>query len=562
MKLNYKRTVLVGFAFFLICAFWQAYDSIIPKILTDKFGMNQTLSGFIMAFDNILALFMLPLFGSLSDRCKHKRGRRSPFIIVGTIAAAASFLLLSFADLAQLKNIDAVSKFDDTVTLETLYDHQYGKDHAVMTPDGTEFRVNDFDKDEWLAINSNTRYYVLNTKKLEIVKAADCEAIFDGTKMHYADGVSEDAASLMQSCRAVDPYIQYVVPARQAYAWDMTLSDSTPLIFFMILLILTLIAMAIFRSPAVALMPDITPKPLRSKGNAIINLMGSLGGVLVLALGILLGTGKIQNQLMSYTLFMAIISGIMIMALVIFMTKVKEPEWAAEAEKLDADNTVDEADKDQGDGRNSAGNRSLSSAEKRSLILILASVALWYMGYNAISSKYSVYATSVLGMDYNTTIIVGQIAAIIAYLPASALSSKLGRKRTVMAGVVMLAIAATAASFLTSSSSLIVMNILFALFGIGWATINVNSFPMVVELAKGGDVGKYTGFYYTASMAAQIATPVFSGFLMDNFGMRILFPYAAVFICLAFVTMHFVKHGDSKPLPKKDALEALGEADN
>ena len=196
MKLNYKRTVLVGFAFFLICAFWQAYDSIIPKILTDKFGMNQTLSGFIMAFDNILALFMLPLFGSISDKCKHKRGRRSPFVIVGTIAAAASFLLLSFADLAQLKNIDAVSKFDDVATLEALYEHEYGKERAVMTPEGTEFRVNDFDKDEWTSINSNTRYYVLSTKKLEIVKAADCEAVFDGTEMHYADGVSQDAASL------------------------------------------------------------------------------------------------------------------------------------------------------------------------------------------------------------------------------------------------------------------------------------------------------------------------------------------------------------------------------
>ena len=324
----------------------------------------------------------------------------------------------------------------------------------------------------------------------------------------------------------------------------------------MVLLILTLIAMAIFRSPAVALMPDITPKPLRSKGNAVINLMGSLGGVIVLIMGILLGTGKIQNQLMSYTLFMAIISGIMIMALVIFIANVKEPEWAAEAQKLDAD------DAPESDGEDKEGKRSLSAGERRSLMLILASVALWYIGYNAISSKYSVYATSVLGMDYNTTIIVGQLAAIASYLPASALSSKLGRKKTIMAGVAVLTLAAVAASFLTSSSSLVLMNVLFALCGIGWATINVNSFPMVVELAKGGDVGKYTGFYYTASMAAQIATPVFSGYLMDQFGMRILFPYAAVFIGLAFVTMHFVKHGDSKPLPKRDALEALGEADD
>lgn len=554
MKLNYKRTVLVGFAFFLICAFWQAYDSIVPKILTDKFGMNQTLSGFIMALDNILALFMLPLFGSLSDKCKSKSGRRTPFIKVGTVIAAATFLFLSFADYAQLKNLDAVSQFDSSVTLETLYEHTYDENH-VMTPDGHEFRVNDFTKEEWMSINSETRYYILKTKRVAIVKAGDCAAVYNNGEMVYTDESLKDAAQITNACRVVDPYIQYVVPARQAYAWDVTSNDPTPLIFFIILLLATLIAMAVFRSPAVALMPDVTPKPLRSKGNAIINLMGSFGGVLVLVMGILLGTGKLQNQLMSYTLFMAIISGIMIMALVVFITKVKEPEWVADAERLES--TVEPEPEPEKKGEK----HTLSAGERKSLILILASVALWYVGYNAISSKYSVYATSVLGMDYNMTIIVGQIAAIASYFPASALSSKLGRRKTIMTGVVVLTFAAVMASFLTSSSSVVLMNILFALCGIGWATINVNSFPMVVELAGDSDVGKYTGFYYTASMAAQIITPIFSGLLMDVFGMRVLFPYAAVFVGLAFVTMYFVKHGDSKPIPKKSALEALGSDD-
>ena len=94
------------------------------------------------------------------------------------------------------------------------------------------------------------------------------------------------------------------------------------------------------------------------------------------------------------------------------------------------------------------------------------------------------------------------------------------------------------------------LNLLFALAGVAWATINVNSFPMVVELCSGGDVGKYTGDYYTASMAAQAVTPWISGYLMDEMGMRILFPYAAVFVALAFVTMLFVKHGDSKAAVK------------
>ena len=104
------------------------------------------------------------------------------------------------------------------------------------------------------------------------------------------------------------------------------------------------------------------------------------------------------------------------------------------------------------------------------------------------------------------------------------------------------------------------MNAMFALAGIGWATINVNSFPMVVELCRGGNVGKYTGFYYTASMAAQTVTPMISGFFMDQFGMTTLFPYAAVFAALAFATMLFVMHGDNKPVAKK-GLEALDVED-
>ena len=186
------------------------------------------------------------------------------------------------------------------------------------------------------------------------------------------------------------------------------------------------------------------------------------------------------------------------------------------------------------------------------------SVALWYFGYNAVTSKYAVYAGNILNMDYNTTLLIAQGAAIIAYLPAGIVASKIGRKKTIMAGVVMLAGAFAAASFMRAGSPVIVMNILFALAGIGWATINVNSFPMVVEMCSGSDIGKYTGFYYTASMSAQIVTPMLSGFFMDldGVGMTVLFPYAAVFAGLAFLTMAFVRHGDSKP-KAKDGLEAL-----
>ena len=153
MKLNYKRTILVGFAFFLICAFWQAYDNTIPLILTNKFGMSQTWSGVIMALDNVLALFLLPLFGAISDRSHSKKGRRTPFIVVGTLIAAVALVGLSFVDLAQLNNIKEVSTIDDPAALVTIYEKE--KDETLLTPDGVRFTLADkFSQEEFAAIRS------------------------------------------------------------------------------------------------------------------------------------------------------------------------------------------------------------------------------------------------------------------------------------------------------------------------------------------------------------------------------------------------------------------------
>ena len=515
MKLNYKRTVLVGFAFFLICAFWQAYDNTIPLILVNKFGMNQTWSGVIMALDNVLALFMLPLFGAISDRCTSKKGRRTPFIVIGTLLAAVMLLCLSFVDHAQLKNISAVSAIDDPAALEQIYMTQPGNE--LMTPNGEKFTLAEkFSKSEFTAI----------TSQVEV----------DGALVTNPD------------------YTNYVVPARQAYAWQVTVDSPATLIFFMAILLIILISMSIFRSPAVALMPDVTVKPLRSKANAIINLMGSAGGILVLALGMVFATSAVKNSLMSYIGYFGVIAAIMLIALVIFMLTVREVEWADEMRRDSITYNIEESEDETG------GDRKLTSAEFRSLIFLLLSIVLWFFGYNAVTSKYSVYASNILHKDYNLTLIIAQAAAIVAYLPVGWIASKVGRKKSILAGVIMLTIAFTAAGFMKDDSPTMLMNAIFALAGIAWATINVNSFPMVVELASGSNVGKYTGYYYTASMAAQVATPMVSGFLMDKMGMRVLFPYAAIFAALAFATMLLVQHGDSKPAAKT-GLDALGDMD-
>ena len=414
IKLNYRRTVFAGMAFFLICMFWQAYDTIIPLVLTYKFHMTQTLSGGIMAIDNILALFMLPLFGKLSDKCNTKLGRRTPFILVGTIIAVALFALLPFID------------------------------------------------------------------------------------------------SLM---------------------------------YFVITLVAMLIAMAVFRSPAVALMPDITVKPLRSKANAVINLMGTIGGIIALLFGIVFATKEIEHMddvymhTNFYYYFLAVASA-MLISLVIYMLFVRENRFARDMQEqsralgLDEEMTTYESgDEETESAAQAAGDRKLTRGEFCSLIFLLASIFMWYMGYNAVTSKYSVYAAHVLHKDYALTLMIANAAGLFSFLPVGIIASKRGRKKTILAGVLMMVVAFGSMSFVTADTPIAIMYVLFAIAGIGWASINVNSFPMVVELCTG-------------SMAAQIVTPIFSGWLMDMLGLKILCPYAALFSAIAFFTMLPVRHGD------------------
>ncbi len=418
MKLNYKRTILIGLAFLSISAFWQMYDNIIPLILKNSFELGETITGVIMAADNVLALFLLPLFGLLSDRTDTKIGKRMPFIIAGTVLSVVFLLILPAAD------------------------------------------------------------------------------------------------------------------------------RSRNLTLFIVVLFLTLLSMGLYRSPSVALMPDLTPKPLRSKGNAIINLMGAVGGIYsLIMIQILVGKGITPDY---FPLFFSVALLMVICVAILFLT-VKETK-ISQAVMPETENNASEPEK---------GSK-LSPEVKRSLIFMLSSIALWYIAYNAVTTAFSRYATHIWGMEnggYASCLMVATVAAIVSYIPIGAISSRIGRKKTILVGVAMLAFCYLCAAFYNNYH--VTMNFFFGIIGFAWAAINVNSFPMVVEIASSGDVGKYTGYYYTFSMAAQVITPILSGYLLEHISYRTLFPYSVFFSVMAFFTMLMVRHGDSRPEKKDSMLESF-----
>lgn len=502
MKLNVKKTIYVGFAFLIIQLFWQVYDSVIAKMLIDSFGLSQTASGFIMALDNIVAIVLLPIFGALSDRTNTKRGKRTPYIFFGTICAAILLTGVSLFDNAQNSKIEQ-AKIGDIITEKAdAEDVLFG---VTIIEDG------------------KIRPVVLDEEFFSFE--------YKGLKLNYLE---KEDASLQRS--------EYVAEIRK--------QNIGFYVGFIIVLFLVLLSMATFRTPAVSLMPDVTPKPLRSKANAIINLMGSAGGIISLLIMTFL---SIEYQ--SYTPLFIVIGTLMLIGLALFLWKVNEPKLNEEMSQIEKEFGIEESStlEDPNTGK-------MSKDVFKSFICILLGVVFWYMAYNAATSKFSVYATTVLNTGYSMPLLVAQGAAIITYMPIGALSTKIGRKKTVLIGVAILFAAFFIAIFVTSKTALLIW-VAMALAGIGWATINVNSYPMVVEMSKGNNVGKYTGIYYTASMSAQIITPVLSGIFMDNIGFGALFPYCTIFSVLAFLVMLFVIHGDSKPVPT-EKLEAFGQIED
>ncbi len=527
-KLEYKKTFCVGLAFFLICLFWGVYDAIVALTLTNKFGMSHTWSGLILALDNVLALFMLPLFGTLSDKSNgplaKRWGKRTPFVVIGTILAVICFVGMFAVDAGQL---NVVSTLENQQTVSSVL---WQSEQEIDNP---------FYRGERSGLAQIIDWFDTNVE-INVPDGIDTTVQRGTVQQIYTGDLSFESMTPDDA----ENFTDIIVPLRNSMAKELTAQNSTFKVAFIIMLLLTLVSMATFRSPAVALMPAVTVKPLRSQANGVINIMGTIGGAMVLAFGMIFKTGAIENALMNYLPYVFVVSGIMLIALFIFKLTVNENELVEKMEKTSKELGFDKDEQEESNALKNTKGAKLSKEKLTSLIFLLASIFFWFFGYNAITSKFSVYATNVLQADFNSTLIVAQIVALVSFLPSGILASKIGRKPTIMGGVVLLCLSFALGNFITPNSGW-AMYLLFAMAGIAWAAINCNSLPMAVELATGSDVGKYTGWYYVASMSAQSLTPILSGALMDALGMEgVLFPYGAIFAGLSFVTMLFVKHGD------------------
>ena len=640
LRLDYAQTFKVGFAFAIIMIFWTAYDFVVPLLLEHAYGLSNTVRGLIMGLDNLLSLFMLPLFGKLSDNAKgklvKKYGRRTPFIVIGTLASVILMVFVPVSTLGQQEKAMEKENYylaqldEDKFMNERLTEFwEKGGNYA----DRDYMAMNNIDREQFLAIRYDANF---TATKAFLGMLGDTTYKYNGEEVALDAEVSDLAYTLddwngdgtltYDDIRiSNENYDKFAATGMNTWISDQiyeqvtnTAAGHKSIAIYMVILLLVLIAMATFRSPAVALMPDVTPKPLRSQGNAVINLCGGVGGAIAFLIYTVVLFGE---RLENYVIIFASVAGGMLLLLAGFLAFVREKkmvdrcheickEYGIADEDEAAAEAADEApegnvlaDEDAAEERKEeispevlemakAKTRKLRSpkewweaksgserAKFISFLLILSSIFMWFMGYNAVSSNLSVYTTKALNLDAGVASIISGISmgiSAIAFIPVGYMAAKLGRRKTIMIGLAMAIVSFLLIyAFVKPDSNALVPAALFALFylisGFGLIIINVNTLPMVVELSTDSTVGQYTGYYYVATMSAQAVTPMFAGLVMDNISDRGLFIYSAIFIALSIILMAFVKHGDSKPVGKgkkltkeekrQIRLEALDNAD-
>lgn len=416
-KLDYASVAFAALPFMGMISFWQVFDGIVPLMLTNTFNLDNAATGVVMALDNIFGLFLLPLFGILSDRCASKLGRRTPFIMVGSVVAAIAVPLI--------------------------------------------------------AVANNMR--------------------------------------------------------------------SFPLLIAMILL--TLLAICSYRTMTVAVVADITPRPLRTKADSIEKIVGYAGtGVMLVAITLLVPDVEHPDYLPLFGLQAAFILG----SALLYFWRIREPQLVERMHEKSLEIGIEEAQIDTDDSPEAGGKQRVADPSVRmSIIMILAATFFYYMSYNAMTTNISRYADMFFGMaggSYAIINIVTIAGGLLSYVPIANLSLKYGRKR--MAVITSFVMVAGSAIIWLAPGFSPAFYVVFLFMGAALGGVDLCVYPMLLELCDANSVGRYSGYYYTVSMAAQVVTPILSGVVMDA-APTMLFAYITLMAVFMLVTVVASKHGDT-----------------
>lgn len=396
---SYSKIFFLGLGFMIITLTWSIYNAYVPPILERlllHLPYTDTAVGFIMTFDNIAAILLIPWFGAMSDRTWTRFGRRMPYLLVSIPIAALFFMIIPFA----------------------------GSSLATVIP----------------------------------------------------------------------------------------------------VIIIMNIAMAAFRAPTIALMPDLTPSDKRSKANGIVNLMGGLGA-LIFYFGF--------TKLMGVSMAFVVAGGIMIVILLILLATIREPrEQFEESEK-----------------RPTGVIRSLFEVigeKEGSTRYLLFAIFMWFIGWNGVETFFTLYGMEKWGIDESqAAFYLGffSLSFLLMAIPSGFIATALGRKKTILAGLVGMSL--MLGSFYFATPIVLAIGLLIS-GGVFWALININSYPMVTDMAPLNKLGTYTGLYYFFSMLAAIIAPPVFGVVMDLLNTRMaLFPMAALSFLGALLLMSLVRGGEA-----------------
>ena len=619
LKLNYPQTLKVGLGFAVVMIFWQVYNFVVPLLLEDAFGFSNTIRNLIVGIASAMCMVLLPVFGKLSDRCKSKWGRRTPFIVVGTVITILAMILVPLSVNWQLKdsstvkanygyffqvedpNIELVDEDGNKTTrydlLGSWYDAAEKGDYSHLT----KAAYNDLNatygasaRDTFCKLYNVTvsndglmgigakNYYLTRTvyedgKYISIDGKSGVKTVFDtvSKKSTESQATEEELKDLVLTKEEYDEYSSefitysaYLADGASGYISSRVQTETKWggwFAFFLIALVLIIFAQTVMRTPAVSLMPDVTPSPLRSPGNAMINLVGGVGG----GIGFLIYTITFLFNLQStvtYWIIFSVLAVTLALVLILFISLVREQKWVDQCRTIcreyglptdqDEEPAVEAApEADEAPAKPAKKQGMFAKYGKKKMIsfyLILASIFMWFIGYYSIANNMSIYCVKILNVSAGIASIVSGaslVVAAIGFIPVGVMARKFGRRISIIFGFLLAVVSYVLVAACVKRGSDIataIFMVCYMVSGFGLIFANVNTLPMVLELSNPKDIGTFTGIYYIATMSAQTLGPVFGGLVMDYVGGSSgVFIFAAACVVLGTVFMAFVKHGEA-----------------